>query len=81
VGYKQVHETPVPLVEVNSGIPATLAAIVMRCLEKHPDARHQCGADLAAALEEWLHESKAPRGARVRAITPRIGTPVVPAKS
>ena len=81
VGYKQVHEAPVPLVEVNSGIPATLAAIVMRCLEKSPDDRFQCGADLAAALEAWRHDIGAPRGARVRAITPSDGAPEVPAKS
>jgi serine/threonine-protein kinase len=81
VGYKQVHETPVPLVEVNSGIPETLAAIVMKCLEKRPDDRFQCGADLAAALEAWLHESASPHGVRVRAITPSVGAPVSPAKS
>jgi len=81
VGYKQVHEAPVPLVEVNSGIPATLAAIVMRCLEKSPDDRFQCGADLAAALEAWRHDIGAPHGARVRAITPSDGAPEVPAKS
>lgn len=81
VGYKQVHEAPVPLVEVNSGIPGTLAAIVMRCLEKSPDDRFQCGADLAAALEAWRHDIGAPHGARVRAITPSDGAPEVPAKS
>jgi serine/threonine-protein kinase len=81
VGYKQVHEQPVPLAEVNSGIPVALADIVMRCLEKSPDARWQRGADLAAALEEWLHERGALRGARARAVTPPAGMPVVPGGS
>ena len=81
IGYKQVHEAPVPLVEVNSGIPEALSAIVMRCLEKRPEARYQCGADLSAALELWLHQSGALRGGRVRAVTAPDGTPVVPAKS
>ena len=81
IGYKQVHEVPVPLGEVNSGISATLSAIVMRCLEKRPDARYQTGGELAAALDAWLHESGAPRGTRVRAVTPLVGTPVVPANA
>ncbi len=81
VGYKQVHEVPVPIGEVNSGVPAVLAAIVMRCLEKRPEARYQRGADLAAALEEWLHANGTPRAVRVRAITPPAGAPVVPAGS
>jgi len=81
VGYKQVHEAPVPLIDVNSEIPAPLAHIVMRCLEKHPDARWQRGADLAAALEAWLHERGGARAVRVRAVTPSVGTPVVPGAS
>ncbi len=81
VGYKQVHEAPVPVAEVNSGIPVALAGIVMRCLEKSPDARWQRGADLAAALEAWLHDRGALRGARARAVTPRAGTPAVPGGS
>ncbi len=76
VGYKQVHETPVPVSEVNSEVPAGLAEIVMRCLEKAPEARWQRGADLAAALEAWLHETGARRDARVRTGTPSSGAPL-----
>ncbi|MDQ8154573.1 MAG: serine/threonine-protein kinase, partial [Gemmatimonadota bacterium] len=39
VGYKQVHEAPVPLTEVNATLPPALGDIVMRCLAKSPDAR------------------------------------------
>jgi serine/threonine-protein kinase len=74
VGYKQVHERPVPVLDVDSEVPAGLAAIVMRCLEKAPEARYQRGAELAATLEEWLHESGAVRSPGVRGRTPTPGT-------
>jgi len=70
VGYKQVHERPVPVHEVNSAVPPALAEIVMKCLEKAPEARFQRGADLAAALESWLYQSGVSREARMRANTP-----------
>jgi hypothetical protein len=60
----------VPVDEVNSEVPSALAAIVMRCLEKMPEARWQRGADLAGALEKWLYEVGARRDARVHAGTP-----------
>jgi serine/threonine-protein kinase len=70
VGYKQVHERPVAVQEVNSTVPLQLAEIVMKCLEKAPEARYQRGADLAAALESWLHQAGVSREARMRANTP-----------
>jgi serine/threonine-protein kinase len=78
VGYKQVHETPVPLDEVNSSLPVDLTEIVMRCLEKSPDARWQRGAELAVALETWLHGRGVRRSGRVRAATPPTGGPSSP---
>ena len=42
---------PAPLGEVAATVPAGLARIVHRCLEKLPDARFQSAADLAFALE------------------------------
>jgi serine/threonine-protein kinase len=54
VGYKQVHEKPVPLEQVDSRIPAVLAAIVMKCLSKSPSDRYARGLDLADALVGWL---------------------------
>jgi len=80
VGYKQVHEAPVPIHEVDSRVPEALSAIVMKCLEKRPEDRFQTGTELAAALEGWLNASGAVRTSRVRAITPdgTVGKPVGP---
>jgi serine/threonine protein kinase len=50
VGYKQVHEQPVPPQQVNSEVPQALADIVMRCLSKPPAARYARANDLAVAL-------------------------------
>jgi serine/threonine-protein kinase len=50
VGYKHVHEVPVPLEEVDSRIPAAIAKVVMRCLDKGPSERYQTGSELAEAL-------------------------------
>src|SRR5690606_19448250 len=50
----QVHGTPTPVDKVRTDIrihPA-LAAVVMRCLEKEPDARFRDMKDLEAALCE-----------------------------
>lgn len=54
VGYKQVHEQPVPIGDVDSRVPAELGAVVMRCLAKPPGDRYQRGNDLADALLRWL---------------------------
>src|ERR687895_615106 len=54
VGYKHVHEAPVPLVEVDSRIPAPIAQVVMRCLVKNPSDRYATGAELAEALIEAI---------------------------
>ncbi len=50
VGYKHVHEAPVPLEEVDSRIPAAIARVVMRCLLKSPAERYATAAELAEAL-------------------------------
>jgi serine/threonine-protein kinase len=60
VGYKHVHEAPVPLEVQAPGVPAPLAAITMRCLAKSPAERYVRGHDLADALIAFLAE----RGAR-----------------
>jgi hypothetical protein len=36
-------------------VPAGLAEITMRCLEKAPEARYQRGFELAEALYDWMH--------------------------
>ena len=54
VGYKQVHEKPVPITEIDSRVPEQLGAIVMRCLEKSAADRYARGQELADALIGFL---------------------------
>jgi len=57
IGYKHVHELPVPLQNVAPHLPAELCAITMRLLEKDPNARFQRGHDLAAAIHDWMYRA------------------------
>jgi serine/threonine-protein kinase len=54
VGYKHVHEKPVPLHDIDSRLPVEMADVVMRCLEKNPDDRYPRGTALADALLAYL---------------------------
>jgi len=54
VGYKQVHEAPVPLTQIHSDIPQPLADIAMRCLSKAPGSRYARANELADALIAFL---------------------------
>ena len=65
VGYKHVHEAPVPPEVVDSRIPPDLSLIIMRCLAKSADDRFQTGGDLADALLALLATSGA-TGAELR---------------
>ena len=69
IGYKHVHELPVHITKTAPDVPAELAAITMKCLEKAPEARYQRGHDLADALYDWLH-AQGPQGAHARAARP-----------
>ena len=44
-------EQPLELTQVNARVPAGLARVVRRCLEKKPERRFQSASDLAFALE------------------------------
>src|SRR5262252_3018685 len=57
VGYKQVHEAPVPPIEVSSRVPRLLSDIVMRCLSKAPGDRYGRGFELADALIAFLRSA------------------------
>jgi hypothetical protein len=48
--YKQVHESPPPVRQLNTLVPAWLEQVVDRALAKRPEDRYQQGRDMAAAL-------------------------------
>ncbi len=47
-----LHNSPVPLRELNPTLPAKLVAIIDKCLEKERERRYQTAAEVRAALEE-----------------------------
>ncbi|MGH9888574.1 MAG: serine/threonine-protein kinase, partial [bacterium] len=49
------NDSPRPM---DPGIPRPLQAVVLRCLEKHRDARFPSIADLAAALAPFAHDQR-----------------------
>ncbi len=55
IGYKHVHELPTPIDRIAPHVPAGLAWITMKCLEKAPELRFQRGFELAEALHDWMH--------------------------
>jgi eukaryotic-like serine/threonine-protein kinase len=50
---KRTHERAIPASEIDSSVPASLSAIVSRCLERDPKDRYQSAADLLKELEAW----------------------------
>lgn len=74
VGYKHVHEVPVPPDQVDPRVPAALSAIVVRCLAKSPGERYDRGYDLADALLGILATLPSADGRAGRATrTPGLG--------
>jgi serine/threonine-protein kinase len=65
----QAVETPVPLQQLRPEVPAGLARLVMRCLEKRPEDRFADAHALHAALEQLQSGSVA---------TPPLPVPVLP---
>ena len=47
-----LHNTQVPLREINPALPTSLVAVVDRCLEKERERRYQTASEVRAALEE-----------------------------
>jgi serine/threonine-protein kinase len=68
IGFKHVHERPVPIGDVDSRLPVGLAAIVMRCLEKSAASRYQTGEALSDALLAVIYENGWHSGHRVRTV-------------
>jgi len=54
--HKIVHDTPVPIDEINTGVPAELRRLIKRCLAKNADQRLQSSKDLAIELREIVDE-------------------------
>ncbi len=71
VGYKQVHEMPVPPQQVHSEIPVEIADIVMRCLNKVPADRYARANDLADVLIGFLSRQNNPAEAMRSAVVAR----------
>jgi serine/threonine protein kinase len=61
---KVVTDPPTPIADLRAEIPAPLAAIVARCLEKDPEKRFENVALLATALEPFASTAGASRGWR-----------------
>jgi len=57
VAIKHIQETPQPVDEVNSNVPAELAAVVMRAMEKKPEDRYKSAGELARHLELALEDT------------------------
>ncbi len=54
-----LHADPVPASELNPFVPATLQAIVTRCLQKDRDQRYQHASDLRSDLKQIRREMSA----------------------
>ncbi len=54
VAMKHIQELPEPPSSLNPRIPPALERIILRCLEKDPQARFRDGDDLAKALDNFL---------------------------
>jgi eukaryotic-like serine/threonine-protein kinase len=52
-----ISDPPKPIALVRQDVPAEVSAIVMRCLEKNPEARFQSVGELAAALAQFASPS------------------------
>lgn len=69
--YRHLHDTPVPLRQVNSRVPVWFEAIVLKLLAKDPEQRYQSAAQVATEVARVSTEvrravspTEAPLGAR-----------------
>jgi eukaryotic-like serine/threonine-protein kinase len=69
IAYKHVREDPVPPGRLNSDVPSSLDAVVMKCMAKNPANRYQTAEELREDLE------------RVEQGMPILATPVMPGDS
>jgi serine/threonine-protein kinase len=72
VGYKHVHEQPLPPEQSRADLPPALSAVVMRCLAKQAADRYDRGFDLCDALLGFLAGQGPPGDARAARVA-RLG--------
>lgn len=68
---KRTQERAVPLIDVDSSLPATLSEIVSKCLERDPNNRY-------ASVQDLIDDLEASQGLKPRSQT-SLGTRVTPA--
>jgi serine/threonine-protein kinase len=71
VGDRHVHEVPVPIGQVAEDVPPALDAVVMKALEKAPEARYPDGEALRAALHAVLQPAAVAPAVVVVAAAPK----------
>ncbi len=71
--WKALHDDPPPVSEINRRVPASLAAVIAKCLQKDPADRYQNGAELVAALSGIRLDSRA-RALKWGAIAAAVAT-------
>jgi serine/threonine protein kinase len=67
--FQQIHEKPRRPQEIEPALPEALAEIILKAMEKTPEARYQKAGEMAAALDRFL------KGLAVRRRTPEPNKP------
>lgn len=62
--YQRVHESPRRPELLNPLIPPYLSGIVLRCIEREPDHRYRCAAEILTDLRRESSGSEVPHGTR-----------------
>lgn len=84
VALKQVNETPQPPSQRNPAIDPSLEGIILKCMQKNPDARFQSADELVRVLHDYLagrlqEVNNATAVLPLTAATTQIGAPSVTA--
>ena len=62
IPYHHVHTQPPDIRDLQPGLPAALAGVVSRCLQKDPDSRPQSAREIAADLKASLAAANEKKG-------------------
>ncbi len=57
IALKHIQETPLPVNEVNPSVPAELAEVIGRAMEKKPELRYRSARELARRLEAVIDDT------------------------